>query len=1634
MCKRKMKVASNSLQMLGGALAFSLLSPAVSADLNISDRPLYIQGDLPPLTQLVVGRDHKLYYEAYNDASDLDGDGDIEVRYEPSIDYYGYFDSNICYTYGSGVFSPAGYTMDKTCSGQWSGDYLNYLTTARIDALRKVLYGGFRSTDTETETILERTYIPQDAHSWGKEYTSEEVDGYDIADYTPLSEPPTGRRHLFANTTLLNDADERPLLRVLSNSQYRIWEWVSIERPVAGDECNDGSGRESCTSSSQGDWDVVPATSFSGLTARYCDIAGTNHPNNEAEFAAMEANYCASGADAQGERAESQINGSGNPFGDDDEYMTVFEGSLYIPTDGTYEFAVDGDDAVEFSIDGTVVASWYGGHGANASQLDNHSGSIFLTEGTYNIKYRHEEQTGGDSYALYWQPPGVSASPSRDDYIVRVEVCNGSVQGDNCKEYPSGEYKPTGLLHDYGENDSMMFGLLTGSYAKNTAGGVLRKQMSSFTDEVDPQTGQFSDVAGIVRTLDGLRVTGFGGNYQYDCGWIATSPMTESSRNCEMWGNPVGEMMYEGLRYFAGKASPTSAFSISGSGNTDADLGLPLATWDDPYDYQPDSGEGFPWCSAPYQMVISDINPSYDTDQVPGAYVEFGSFSGDLDGFDAKSEADAITAHEPGVTGLKFIGQSGTEDDSAPTPKQVESLGTIRGLAPEEPTKQGGYYSASAAYFGLTNDLHPDAQGDQNVTTFSVALASPLPRISIPVGDQLVTLAPFAKSVGGSYGISSVQGDFQPTNQIVDFYVKQIANTNAANADGDVNDGRPYIRFSINYEDVEQGADHDMDAIVEYVLKVNADDTVTVSLDSQYAAGGIIHHLGYVISGTTADGIYLEVRDEDTNAGDDPDYFLDTPNNDSPLPLQAERTFTPGDSAAASFLKDPLWFAAKWGGFQDEDADDLPDNDEWDSDQDGVPDNYFLVTNPLKLKEQLDKAFSSLLAQASSASAVSLDSTTLQQGTAVYQALFNTEDWSGDLVKRPVQADGSLGAPGPGAASRLAGQDPDAGREIITFDPEAGNSGGGVPFRWDSLTNNGAHQAALDAGDGRGEERLDFLRGDRSLEGTLFRERSSLLGDIMRTSPTYIGPPALLYDDYVGDDYPAEFASYAAFRSTYANREPVVYVGANDGMLHAFAAEDATNADEIGEELLAFVPSAVYPNLDNLTEPEYDHTNYVDGALSYADIYDGLSWRTILVGSLGLGGKSVFALDVTNPSAANFDESQADSLVMWEFTDPDLGNVLGEPRITRLENGDWAVIFASGYNSTGEASLFIVDAADGTLIERIPVADESADGGVQFVNNGINEIALHDGNGDFVTDSVYAGDLYGNLWKFDLSGTNTNQWDVAYKSGNTPVPAFVARDPSGDRQPITTAPVVRAHPYEGQQVFFGTGKYLETLDVVDTQVQSFYSIWVKPDNQHETDIGRDDLLQQEILLTVTDQFDDYQARVTSNNPIYWHDQDGLPSDNTTHLGWFIDLDAETGERVHQDPFVRNDRVIFTTVTPSSDPCAAGGASWIYELQSASGARLNYSPFDYDGSGSFGQGDLVQVDFDVNGDGNIDTGDVLPGTGLRKDDSGVYYMDADSVVRDGGNDQKFPVTSNAEVLPVTESGVGGFPRGWRELGR
>ncbi len=608
------------------------------------------------------------------------------------------------------------------------------------------------------------------------------------------------------------------------------------------------------------------------------------------------------------------------------------------------------------------------------------------------------------------------------------------------------------------------------------------------------------------------------------------------------------------------------------------------------------------------------------------------------------------------------------------------------------------------------------------------------------------------------------------------------------------------------------------------------------------------------------------------------------------------------------------------------------------------------VNPPAALASALSSALSGATPRVSAAGAVALSSGAVNAHTLAFETRFDSSQWSGDVEAFALDGSGALL---PTAQWSAAAAMPAAGnRQIFTV----GSSGTPEIFRWASL--DAARQAALIGSDTAtvGAQRLDYLRGDSSLEqrnGGTFRNRSSELGDIVDSAPAYVGAPAFRYPDSL------ESAPYSAFAAAQASRVPALYVGANDGMLHAFRADT-------GQELFAYLPGAVFANLAQLSDPAYSHHYFVDGSPTTGDAFYGGSWHTVLASGLNAGGQGVFALDITQPDA--YRESSGASPLLWEFTDAqdaDLGDTFSRPSIVRMHNGRWAAVFGNGYNNTapdghasttGDAVLYVVDLASGALLAKIDtgvgMAQDPTGGGRP---NGLATAALVDVDGDGNVDYGYAGDLFGNLWKFDFTDADPANWKVAYGAGSAPAPLFVARDASGGAQPITTKPAVSRGPAgQGLIVLFGTGKYLEPGDTLlaNLSTQSLYGII---DNMTGTDAdqvsGRPVLTQQQITreTTLSGGAAPVSVRVTTANLL------------GSNRGWYLDLISPAGfqgEMLISDPQLSDGQVIFTTFIPSSDPCSAGGRSWLMTLDLFDGAHLDHTPYDLNGDGRFNSADYV----------------------------------------------------------------------------
>lgn len=581
----------------------------------------------------------------------------------------------------------------------------------------------------------------------------------------------------------------------------------------------------------------------------------------------------------------------------------------------------------------------------------------------------------------------------------------------------------------------------------------------------------------------------------------------------------------------------------------------------------------------------------------------------------------------------------------------------------------------------------------------------------------------------------------------------------------------------------------------------------------------------------------------------------------------------------------------------------------------------------------------------------------LSTGTQrVFQVYFDGNSWAGDVSAYPVGTDGRTQLTNKlwSAASVFANKqacgfpatDP-AGSDVNYFDTDriiVTRSGAtNIPFRWSAGGLSDAQKATINAdisAGGMGDKIHKFIRGDRSNEkyqqilagdgtvlsqcgvtpGTgIFRARAGILGDVLHSRPVFVGaPPA----DYT-------FDSYQSFKSANASRAERVYVGANDGMVHAF---DAAT----GVETWAYIPSMLIGNLKNLSVDPYTHTYFVDGGVAAGDVNFGTTaapdWRTVLVGGLGAGGKGLYALDITNVSAA--DETEAKAKIVWEITPAslgfaDLGYTYGTPVIARLNTGQWAMIIGNGYlnGNTGHAVLYIIDIVTGTLIKALDTGSGSI-----ASPNGLSSPTAIDTNFDGKVDRIYAGDIDGNLWKFDVSASSAASWTA---------PASAMFPTSGDltagitRKAIISAPDVAAHPISGYLVYFGTGRLLTASDAADASSQNYaYAIWDGAPPANTTFLNQ----------TLTEKlYDTQRVRVSSGLPINWNNNTD-PVGNPMRKGWRTALPA--GENVIGTGFVRDARYQFTgvnaTVVNTPPP---NGENWLIELDYLTGGATDKPIFD-----------------------------------------------------------------------------------------
>jgi len=1479
----------------------------------VTNSPLFTTSGVPPLMMMVMSRDEQLFNKAYTDYTDLDGDNLLDTTYQDRFDYSGYFDPALCYTYSGGLFAPsaaatgtlaAGQKYPHKCSSKWSGNFLNWVTMSRLDMLRFVLYGGYRSTDTATSTVLERAPIPNDLHAWVKVYL-----GSDIGSFAPLTQSATKPGWSFCNATIgVGTPLGSPLMRAAQGT-YTEWAATALQ------QCTYGSG------------DNAPSGTDYTVRVTACGNASFRE------------SFC-------------------------EKYTTSAGVASYKPVGLLQNYGEKG--LMRFG----------------------------LVSGTYS-----KPRSGG---------------------VLRRNI--GLIGGN------------TGTLDAQGCAPGDEVNLSNGTFCTHPSTpateGII-KTMNGFRLTQWGNSGN-SAVWNDCNTYGILNRNGVGSSsYLNDPG------VGSGAQNCSAWGNPLSEMYAEALRYISAgsDSTPSSAFA----GGTDL-TGLPTPSWVDPYGAAStangSNAGGNPYCASCSILVLASGLNSFDSDELPTV---------NSIGTTAAAATTTVGANEP-VTGNYLIGRVVTSQAQLAvgaavdtyadlcTSKGVADLSLARGICPDIPPLEGSYLMDGLAWKAWTTDLRPSLLNSRGqpkppnawnqVQTYAVALAENLPKFQIPVGGGFVTLAPLAQANNDGSATAASTGwrssflgsvTIGPkTSSVSPFYVYGRALA-ADNTEGS---------FSWVWEDSLWGNDHDNDVVtmVTYCVgtkcaksgtysgyagkdicwrTVNtgaaaspvcgttgiptvAADEALVRIENLSAYAGNAMLTGYTVagSGTATDGPQrLTLRPGST----DNSVLTSVANPPATWYAPMVKKFKYDPTSAAKQLENPLFYAAKYGGFTKPDAanpgkrrnpigGEMPGAGDWEAlDANGnpttTPNNYFLVRDPTRLKDQLQKVFDAVLANSSPSGSVSASAGRFTVGqTLAYQASYSSDNWTGDLKAFELFSNGALGGQAWAAASQLPpgarsdiwiGVKPDGASPVNanTFSAKAFTLANLPTSMQTALTTAGGWPAGSPSVDNI----IAYLKGDQTNEEPAgnYRKRATAqrLGDIVNSSPQTAYKLSYGYDRLAtpagcGGAVPCSYppGCGAACAGTYqafvdSKTATTVFVGANDGMLHAF-----DGASGGGNELFAYIPYAVSAKLGTLPKPGYAHTFFVDGTPTIGDAYIS-GWKTLLIGSAGAGAPAVFALDVTNPS------SFGTTSLLWEFNsavDSTMGQFTGIPsQPTLTADGRWVTAFGNGYNSSlNKAKLFVLNVADGSKVTVDDITNSA-----NVAPNGLATATIVDAKGacpdgtnvcaDGIGDTIYAGDYQGNVWKWELNSSGTS-WQIAAN------PLFQARDANNVVQPITSGMYAVSNPLGGVIVYFGTGKYLATTDNdpnAQPQINSIYGIW---DNGSGSTVTRSQLQQQQVTAYAAPNWS-----ITENQFGYLSANNPAPNGK---MGWFLDLtvagstpanDPLRGERVVAAPSGTLGQLFVNVFRPTGDVCLPGGLNSFLDLDALNGAAAFGGNFGNLGGGSSG---------------------------------------------------------------------------------
>lgn len=1603
---------------------------------DLANAPMYLASDEgSPNIMLTLGKEHTIFDTAYNDYIDLNGDGIIDLMFDPSIQYEGNFDYTLCYKYQNSIDGLENVTSDKgdfkylndvgakgywypvanstkikisdavdnwpkgeqkevavcnkgNVTGTWSGNFLNYISSSKLDVIRRVFYGGARvynghvapkkdstqvrfSLNGDTGVaLLKNSHVTRDAHAWGKVFSNDQYlnDSIQINDYTELSGTGT---YFFIFAT-----DESKAF----NLNYKH-------------DISDGSNDENFR--------------FAPGFMRYGRVDNAGIPGSK---------------------------------------------------------GLNQNDAKNF------IWNW----ASLQTELPNSNCAIASENVTVNCS--------SDKSSTTKMVNNVKTKS------LLVATCTEKFHGINCKKY--GNYwQPVGILQQYGEREDspMRFGLISGNWVdkhQNTASATLRAPIGSFPSEIENNANENANpfegkkingdinfkeenngIVGIIGTLD--RYT----TYTYNDLWKLfyndcfrgpndekkpyVLPYVAKNINgfggekiptsmCRNWGNPVGKLLHAVGNYY----DPSTNFQFTA--DNDENLGLGHYNLDNetrPYHGTSESANNQKlsdknYCSKPNALLIADEDISMDDADY---FDKFSKYSGSLDSISFNS-------------GKYFVGNStasgSDEYANIPSLKEVKNLSNISGLAPSAPYSYGTYITAGIAktlaekkYIKAHKSMQPEISKDYSMNTYVIAMQPAMPEIKIPVGNnKFVTILPFAKTVSDydkdeNNCKDSCNNARMPTGAIVDFYTQYISDTEG--------------KFRINYEDMQYGSDYDMDWVVSYHYKIhdiNGEKYLQIILENEDGDEFASQHAGYVITGTEYDGVYVDLgkttysEDHKGNQNNLYDYdtiisdayvtslnssFLqklkDNPENmnvtlgtsssdfkdnykskiksyyekiisnkcngkpiyymnrnelnactkggfrywappkdvtnwrilgdharyDKDKIKVTSRLFKINASASDPFIKSPLWYAAKYG-LNTEAQKKAENNGTNNNDKD--PSNYFKVTNPAKLREGLITILEEISSSKHSNSSFVAQSYSLKTGASAYTTYYNPSTWEGDVAEEVVNSDGHLFVKSSGWNAKQTFMDTPVDKRIIFTRDIKENKvvrfhASGVDDKNKLSYDIGVVESILGGSynslNELSEEQIKFITrftrwmaGDHTYEGTTSVTDANLKLQLNDNLPLRKRANGYVLGDIIN-------SSPLVFDDSTGTK--VIAFGANDGMLHFIEANN-------GKPIVSYLPSQALPYIKKLAKQDYValHQPFVDSTPGIYNTKD----KVVIYGTFGLGVEGAYAIDATKISKTDVDNIE--NKIIWELNNSDsdfVGKVKDTPTVV-MSNKIPYLLMNSGYHANKPGLLIIKLLNDPTNKSMQPqivniISDVEMYNGYDVrgydYNAGavISTPSITDLSGTNSYEAIYFGDSYGKVWKVDLTDkkikNNIACWGY---NGNTyhevsnatydkcqddqidkskPKVIFQAHDLDNKPQPITTKIAIGYH-FSGIGLIFGTGSYDLSVDgsIVSAAYNTSQSVYMIRDLSDKADVNASTNAITRSKLLRL-------AHVTDNGQEYLHiPQQGQTGD--VKYGWYYDLHNGQGERVNVDPLVINQYLFVAANTPilSSD-CDGGGTSRVYKF-------------------------------------------------------------------------------------------------------